>query len=84
MGEVTILQDHHGVPDMPLTEVHPHLCPRLLLATANFDWAGHRPRTFRKLHLVGPWIVATPVCLVSLLPQPPFIHTVLGLAVRHQ
>ena len=84
MSEVSLLQDHHCVPDVPVPEVHPHCCMHLRPVTAPFDWAGPRPRPFRKLHLVSPWIVAAPVCLVSPRPQPPFSHAVLGLAVRHQ
>ena len=72
MGEVALLQDHHSVPDVPVPEVHPHrrLCQRP--ATAPFDCAGPRPRPPSKRYPVSPWLVAAPVYLVYLRPQPPF------------
>ena len=84
MGEVALLQDHHNVSDMPIPEVKYHRCPCRRPATAPFDWAGPRHHPHRKRHLVGPWLFAEPVWIVSLRPQPPFSHDVLGLVVRHQ
>ena len=84
IGEVSFLQDHHGVPDVRVPEMHPHLRPRRCPATTPFDWSGPSPRLDRKLHPIIPWLVAAPLFLVSLLTQLPSIHVVLGLEVRHQ
>ena len=83
MGEVALLQYHHGVPDVPVPEVHPHRRPRQRLATTPFDWAGTRSCLLIKCHHVGSGLVA-PGCLIALRYQPTFHYAVLGLAVRHQ
>ena len=40
VGEVTLLQYHHGVPDVPVPEMHPHGCPHCRPATTPLNWAG--------------------------------------------
>ena len=71
VGEVALLQYHHGVSDMPVLEVHHHRCLHQHLSTTPFDWAGPRSRLHGKRHPVSPGQVA-PVFLIALLPQPPF------------
>ena len=83
MGEVALIQYHHGVPDVPVLELHLHYRPRWRPATSPFDWSGPRSRPRQKRHPISPWLVPAPVYLISLLPQPPFSHTVLVLAMRH-
>ena len=83
VGEVSLLQDQHGVPEGPVPEVHPHHRPRQRLAPTLFDWVEPRSHPCNKLQPVGSRLV-DPVCLVSILSQPSFSHAVLGLVVHHQ
>ena len=83
MGEVALLQYHHGVPDVSVLEVYPQYFTRGHPATTPFDWAGPMSCCRGKCHPVGPGLVA-PVCLIDLLSQPSFRHVVLGLAAHHQ
>ena len=40
VGDVSLIQDHHGVLDVPVPEMHPNGCPRRYLATTPLNWAG--------------------------------------------
>ena len=82
-GGVAILQYHHGVPDLPVPELHLNFRPRRRLATTPFNWSGPRSMLCGKHHPVGPGLV-TFGYLVDLLSQPPFRHSVLSLVVHHQ
>ena len=64
VGEDALLQDYHGVPDVPVPEVHPHCRPHRLLATTTFDWVGPRSRPRWTRHPVGSgiFIPITRVC----------------------
>ena len=73
MGGVALLQDHHGVPDVPVTEVQPNLCPRRRPATKPFDWEEPRSRLIRKRQSIGSGLVPPRLpCLplLSLIPIP--------------
>ena len=39
VGEVSLLQNDHNIPDMPVEKVHPHRRPRPCPAWAALHWA---------------------------------------------
>ena len=48
MGEVSLLQYHHGFLDIPVTEMHPHGLLRHRPSTTPFDWTGPWYLLFRE------------------------------------
>ena len=82
VGEVAIFQYHHGVLDVPVSEVHPHGRPHFRPDTTPLDWAGPWSYLRMKHHPECPGIV-TPTFLIALPSQPPFCHAVLHLVVCH-
>ena len=83
MGEVSLLHYHHGVPYVPIPEVHPHEGPRCRLATIPLTWEVPQPRLHQKLHPVSPGIVA-PTFIFSILYWKYVRHAMLGLSVHLQ
>ena len=85
VGDISLLQYHHGVLDVPVPEMHPHGCPRRRLDTTPLKWAGPWSRLFRDHHPKRSGIVdLIAVSLVVLLPRPPSCYTVLVFAVDSQ
>ena len=54
MGEVSLLQYYHSVPDILVLEVNLYVCLRRCRATPPLNWAGHWPCLYQKRHLVHP------------------------------
>ena len=80
VGKFALLHYHHGVPDMPVPEIHPRGRMRRHTATRRLKWEGPWSWPCRERHPKSPGIFA-PASLVVLLPHPHSRHAVLGLVV---
>ena len=81
VGEVSLLQYHHGVPEMTISEMHYCGGPRNCTDTAPLNWAWPWLCHIRKHHPVCPGLV-TPPYMSPAFPLPPLCHAVLGLLVH--
>ena len=52
MGEVSLLQNDHGVPDMPVQKMYPHCRPRCCLSWSSLNWAAQQDSLGREDHAV--------------------------------
>ena len=81
--EVELLQYHHGVPEVPIPEVHPHGGPRHHLSTTPLNWEVPWPHLFWKHHPVSLGLIA-PSFPFYLLSWYLICNAVLGFSVRIQ
>ena len=87
MGEVSLLQNEHGVQDMPVEEVYLHHRPHHRSAQAYLHWAVLMASIGREVHLICLWPVpcgwgySTPsrVCHLSMLSH----HSTRHISCRH-
>ena len=83
MGEVALLQYHHGVLEMHTTEVYSYGDPCQRPATTPLNWAVPRTRPCQEFHPVSHGLV-TPYLLFYLLYCNSLCHAVMGLSVNIQ